>query len=172
MANSDKINVDVSTLKIGQNYFRDYLAKLWHYNGQQGLQKGIIPVSGTNIILLFTTKEKTKDATQYKDYCENGKLVIDGQIKHRTDEKVFDPMTKFYSFYREKKKIKNESVPFTYQGEVRLIREKCIKRPPGDAPSTFFFEIIADKNDDKIAEEIDNILEMQSQKCPKVLKRL
>lgn len=122
--------------------------------------------------MLFTTKEKTKDAIQYEDYYENGELGIDGQKEHRTDDAVLNPLTKFYSFYREKTKNKSESVPFIYQGEARLIRGKCIKRFKGDKPSKFFFEILADKTEDKIIAEIDNILNSSMQEMSEGAQKL
>lgn len=160
MSSNPDINVDVSTLKVGEVYFRKYLAELWHYKGEEGLHKGIVTVDNSNIILLFTTLEKQKNVTQYEDVYKDGILLIDGQEEHKTDFKVMEPNKIFYSFYRRKSKIKNKSVPFTYQGEARIIREKCIIRKKKKDPSKFCFKILADCPDDKIDTEIDKALSL------------
>ncbi len=149
--------INVSSLKIGQTYSRAELAKLWKYDGTKGLERGIVTPRDSNIVILFTTKEKEKDVTQYVDHYEDGQLIIDGQESHMTDKAILNPLAKFYSFYREKKKLNGKSVPFTYQGEVKLIKEKSIIRSKGQAPSKFHFRLADSKANnvkDKIDEEI------------------
>ena len=115
----------------------------------------------SNIVVLFTTEEKDKYSTQYEDKYENGVLKIDGQTAHGTDEAVLDPATKFYSFYRKRKKnTKGESIPFIYQGEAVLIKEDFIIRPKGEEASKFCFKILADFLDAKTDEEIDKALSL------------
>ena len=157
MSSNPNIKIDVSTLKIGEVYFRKDLAELWHYKGEEALHKGIVHPKDSNIIILFTTEEKDKYSTQYEDKYSNGKLKIDGQNAHGTDDVIQNHAVKIYSFYRKKKKdSKNQSVPFVYQGEAVLIKEESIIRPKGDDHSKFCFKILADCSDDKIESVISN----------------
>ena len=139
------LNLDFSSLKAGQNYTRAELAEIWGYDGTKGIERGIVTPKDSNVVILFTTKEKEKDVTQYVDTFEDGQLIIDGQESHMTDKAIMNPSARFYSFYREKKKENGKSVPFTYQGEAKLVKEKSVIRPKGQAP-------------DKINDEINNAL--------------
>ena len=76
MANT---RISFDQLKVGQEYNRTYLAKLWNYDGTEGLSRGIIHPKGSNIIILFTTEEKDKYSTQYQDRYADGILTIEGQ---------------------------------------------------------------------------------------------
>lgn len=127
-------------LKIGHKYTRVQLAEMWGYNGTQGLARGILSAD-EHVVILFTTKHKTKWDTQYEDKVENGFLIIDGQTSHMTDKAILHPDAKIYSFYREQKKIHNVSVPFIYQGRVELDLAKSIIRDKDDKPSRFCFKL-------------------------------
>lgn len=148
------IKIDCSSLIIGKEYTRQHLAKLWGYNGTQGLEKGIIPVANSNTIILFITKDKDKYSTQYTDILSESTLSIEGQERHGTDKHVIDADT-VYIFYRKAKKIKNVSVPFIYKGTAHLT-EYTINT---NGPSKFVFSLNNDIYSDQILseEEVFNI---------------
>jgi hypothetical protein len=151
----------VDQLKVGQEYYRSYLAELWNYDGTKGLEKGIVPAKD-NIIVLFTTEDKDKHSTQYEDKYADGILMIDGQNAHKTDEAVLDPKTKFYSFYRKTKKIKGKDGKAI---EIKKIKEKDEKT--GIKKTKY---ITKDGEELEVEEEPSEIDEETGKKKPKKKK--
>ena len=66
--------VCLDSLVIGQKYERSYLAKLWGYESYHAISRGVVTPIGTNLIILFVTKNKQQSLTQYRD-CIEGDLL-------------------------------------------------------------------------------------------------
>lgn len=130
------MEIDCSKLCIGEKYSRKELANLWGYDGTKGLEKGIVHPKGSQVIVLFVTKEKDKAVVQYTDVLEDNILIMDGQLKHGADKAVREAK-EIYLFYRRSMKCKNQMVPFTYYGKVHLsdVMEETEK------PSRFVFQL-------------------------------
>ena len=140
--------IDTTSLVIGAEYDRNYLAELWHYNGIQGLAKGIISAAEHKVVL-FVTAKKTEDAIQYADKLEGDTLIIDGQRHHATDKAVAEA-EHIYLFYREAAKLKNSPIPFTYMGEV-----VCTHTEAGiGQPHRFIFRVLSKSRANENASEV------------------
>ena len=69
------MDVSFEQLKVGEKYSRPVLTELWGYKGTAAISRGVVTPAGSNIIILFVTKEKQESFPQYNDY-------IDGNIVH------------------------------------------------------------------------------------------
>ena len=127
--------VSFSNIQIGQSYDRPFLANLWGYGGHQAISRGVITPQGTNIIVLFVTKEKQGSMTQYNDFVDGDLLFWEGEEKHGSDNRILNADENdddVHLFYRD-----IHHTPFIYMGKVRLLEsQKQIKNP-----SEFIFRI-------------------------------
>ena len=112
-------SIDGKLLMVGERYTRSELAKIWGYAGWEALAKGIVSAKD-HVVVLFTTEEKSKDATQYQDMLIGDCLHIEGQKEHKTDHTVLEGQT-FYSFFRKSyKETKHGAAIFQYLGRAEL----------------------------------------------------
>jgi putative restriction endonuclease len=129
---------DPKLLRIGALYTRPQLAKLWSYKGYEALSRGVITPTNRPDILLFVTRQKQRQLTQYQDFLNGDNLHWEGEEKHGSDKRIALAHEKgemIHLFYRDV-----HHTPFRYQGPIRL-RKFVEKR---DAPSLFTFEVIHD----------------------------
>ncbi|MFY0678233.1 MAG: hypothetical protein JXR18_13195 [Neptuniibacter sp.] len=131
--------VSFDSLKIGEKYDRPYLSELWGYKGHQAISRGVITPSGTNIIILFVTKEKQAALTQYNDYIDGNHLHWEGEQKHSSDNRIIQAGSisdRIHLFYRD-----IHHTPFKYYGEISLHQYELRTTEP----SKFIFSIGSDE---------------------------
>lgn len=127
--------ITFENLKIGGLYDRTQLSKLWGYNGNEGLQKGVVTPSNSKFIILFVTKEKDKYEKQYTDFIDGRNLHFEGQEKHGTDNRIVDSIKNkddIFLFFRDQPRT-----PFVYYGKVSLTDYRILS----NKPSEFIFAI-------------------------------
>ncbi len=127
--------VCLDSLVIGQKYERSYLAKLWGYESYHAISRGVVTPIGTNLIILFVTKNKQQSLTQYRDCIEGDLLYWEGESKHGSDERIVNAEVsgdRIYLFYRDE-----HHNPFIYYGEVKLVFYELETA----VPSKFIFRI-------------------------------
>jgi len=134
--------VRVETIKIGDEWTREDLAKLWGYKGRQAIDSGIVMPKGDNKIALLITREKWRHSKQFEDVFDGNTLQMDGQPAHRSDYRLINAAehgNEIHLFYRDAYYQKDHSSqPFTYRGKVIL---QSHKKNTGK-PTTFFFKIL------------------------------
>lgn len=141
-------NVNMDLVRIGQQYTAVQLANIWNYKSHHPLVKGIVTPSGTDIIILFVTKEKQSGATQYVDEIKENILYMMGQEKHGSDARLIRNLNenkdKIYLFFRDL-----HHTPFTYYGRCFLINAKEKTNEPSD------FEFLLEYCEGEIGNEMD-----------------
>jgi putative restriction endonuclease len=125
--------LDFSTLVVGNEYDRPYLANLWGYQTYNAISRGVITPRGENHVILFITKEKQVHLTQYEDRIEQDILFWEGEEKHGADNRISSRRDTIHVFFREK-----HHSPFVYQGRAILVgfQLNTVK------PSKFTFRLI------------------------------
>jgi putative restriction endonuclease len=134
-----------SGIKIGSQYDRDYLAEKLGYRTRQAISRGVITPNKKNIIILFVTKEKASDATQYIDYIDGDLLFWEGETSHSNDKRIINSAANndsVHLFYRE---IHHR--PFIYKGTIELVSSEIAN----NKPSSFVFKL---NNIDQTATDI------------------
>ena len=84
------MSVNFENLKIGRQYDRPYLAKVWGYKGFQAISRGVVTPARTDYIILFVTKEKQEALTQYNDYLDDNILHCEGEERHSSDIRIIN----------------------------------------------------------------------------------
>ncbi len=144
------MSVSFESLTIGSDYERPFLADLWGYKGFQAISRGVITPSGTNIIILFVTKEKQATLTQYHDYIDGDLLYWEGEEQHSSDSRILRAGSTgdtIHLFYRDV-----HHTPFTYYGEVFLKDHEVLTTEP----SKFTFTIGSIDQTIDILDEIES----------------
>jgi putative restriction endonuclease len=127
--------VDFSELVVGAEYESPELAQHWGYKSMHAISRGVITPVGTNIIILFVTREKQASLTQYEDHLDGGRLHWEGEEKHGSDDRIIAAAGRgdsIHLFYREV-----HHSPFAYYGVIDLESH----RRQLDKPSEFVFRI-------------------------------
>jgi hypothetical protein len=138
--------LDYSSLVVGHEYDRPYLARLWGYESYNAIAKGVITPKGERSIILFITKEKQEHLTQYDDHIEQDVLFWEGEKKHGSDHRISERRDTVHVFFRDR-----HHSPFTYQGRAVLLGHRL----RGDGPSQFTFQLIDRKvSEASIVEEV------------------
>ena len=113
--------VDMNVLTLNQTYTAKQLASLWGYKSHHALVKGVFHPKGSDILILFVTKERQPGSTQFKNELRGNMIKIEGADKHGTDQLLLanqgQDKDKIYLFYREK-----HTLPFTFLGRVHLVQ--------------------------------------------------
>jgi 5-methylcytosine-specific restriction protein A len=113
------MSVDFSQIEEGQVYSRPALARLWKFKGYQGFGKGVFTPARSKYIVLFVTKLKQKEATQYVDFFRGDVLHWEGEERGRSDDRIIRAKERgdeIKLFYRER-----HHRDFTYFGAVTLL---------------------------------------------------
>lgn len=122
-------------LTVGQAYERKTIASLLGYADFRAIAKGVVTPSGSNLIILFVTKEKQASLTQYRDFIDSGFLFWEGESRHGTDERIgkaAENEDEIVLFFRNR-----HHSPFIYMGQVFLT--EFVNR--FDKPSEFIFSL-------------------------------
>jgi len=129
--------VSFDSLKQGHEYTRHELAKAWGYAGIEAISRGVVTPANDNKIILFVTRRKRAEDTQYRDDLVGSVLLWEGPNDHFAEDRMFDHMEngdEIHVFYREEHRD-----PFTYVGPMTLY---CGQRLTG-CPSRFVFQAVA-----------------------------
>ena len=127
-AGTNAPQISFNNVKLGEQYDRPTLAKLWGYASFEALSRGVVTPKGTPYIILFITKEKQESFTPYADHLDDDILEIEGPKDHGPDDRIINAGTvgdEIHLFYRER-----HHSPFTYYGQIRLIdKERRTTKP-------------------------------------------
>jgi hypothetical protein len=135
-------------IQIGTQYDRPFLAKVWGYESFHALAKGAVTPRATPYVILFITRDKQEFQTQYEDRLENGVLEIEGETNHKADSRIINAQEEgdqIHLFYRDR-----HHMPFTYYGEIHLIRYE----KHSDSPSRFTFRVPSEHPDSTLETEL------------------
>ncbi len=128
--------IKFNNISIGSEWTQNQLASEWGYRDYNAIRRGIVTPSGQNVIVLFVTNKKVKEAVQYVDRLDGDILYMSGQSKHGTDKRLLNNLGGgediIHLFYRDE-----HHTPFIYYGECLLINTKINE----DTPSEFQFLI-------------------------------
>ncbi len=140
--------VNFKSINFGQSYERDFLAKLWGYKSRKAIERGVVTPVGTKYIILFVTKIKREDLTQYNDYIDGSFLFWEGEKGHVADRRIVaarENTDEIHLFYREVQRT-----PFVYFGKVVLL-EHQIKT---NSPSEYVFRITSLNDEMDVFKEV------------------
>lgn len=139
------MSISLDVLKIGENYDRPFLAKLWGYKNYRAISRGIVTPKGENKIIIFITEEKQDCLTQYADHFEpdTNLLYMEGELHHNNDERLINSPhsnDEIYLFHRKK-----HHSDFIYMGRIYLAsyEQYCDKEPSKYVFSTNIFAAMA-----------------------------
>lgn len=102
------------------------------------INNGIFHPREHDSILLFVTRRKTPDRTQYQDELTGDDLYMDGQLEGRTDRLLIEHESEGLEvllFYRESK-LEHPHAGFRYEGKVRYLDHRQTR------PAHFHFKRI------------------------------
>ena len=125
--------LDFSSLIVGSEYDRPYLAKLWGYEAYNAISRGVVTPKGERNIILFITREKQEHLTQYEDHIEQDILFWEGEEKHGSDQRIVTRGDTIRVFFRER-----HHSPFIYEGRAALMAYRLFS----DRPSKFTFHLV------------------------------
>jgi putative restriction endonuclease len=123
--------VDSSLVKMGTEYSRHELARLWGYKSFHALARGVVTPAGDSKIILFVTKHKQESAEQYRNELNGSELKWEGPTDHFAEQRMLDAKhgeDQIHVFYRER-----HHTDFTYLGQAS-VGDTTIRV---DAPSSF-----------------------------------
>jgi hypothetical protein len=127
--------VSFKSIKVGSQWDRPALAKLWGYESFHAIAKGAVTPRNDNKVILFITEEKQTSATQYEDSLTGNVLRIEGENDHRSDRRMIEAEEngdEIHLFHRQR-----HHTPFTYLGRLRLKSYKQFS----PKPSQFVFAL-------------------------------
>jgi hypothetical protein len=129
--------VSFESLKQGSEYTRHELAKAWGYAGIEAISRGVVTPANDNKIVLFVTRRKRAEDTQYRDDLVGSVLLWEGPNDHFAEDRMINHAEngdEIHVFYREEHRDR-----FTYVGPMTLY---CGQRLT-DRPSRFVFQSAA-----------------------------
>lgn len=127
--------VDFQGIRVGKQYSRPELARIWGYSGYQALARGVVTPRNDNKILLFVTEEKQSMLEQYQDHLVGNRLEWEGPTDHFAEERMINAShsgDEIHIFHRER-----HHSDFTYLGRASVIDSKV----DSTKPSRFTFLI-------------------------------
>lgn len=129
--------VSFHSLKLGDEYTRHQLAKLWGYADFQALARGVVTPANDNKVILFVTRRKRPGDTQYCDDMVGSVLLWEGPQAHQSEDRIINHTEggdEIHVFFRDE-----HEDAFTYVGPMSLY---CGQRFT-DRPSRFVFQSAA-----------------------------
>ncbi|MFM5055327.1 HNH endonuclease [Aeromonas veronii] len=131
------MHISFEALTIGAEYERPQLAVLWGYKSHHAISRGVITPAGTQVVILFVTKEKQESFTQYRDYLEADILHWEGEKLHGSDDRIVNSEKngdEVHLFFRER-----HHSSFVYFGRIHLLHHELRT----DRPSHFSFRVVS-----------------------------
>jgi uncharacterized protein DUF3427 len=127
--------ISFAKIKVGSEYSRHELARLWGYKAYQALARGVVTPRSDNKIVLFITEEKQESAEQYKDSLKGSILEWEGPNDHFAEQRMVSAARsgeEIHVFYRDR-----HHTEFRYIGQAKV---KSTTLRIG-TPSSFTFEV-------------------------------
>jgi len=115
-------------LKSGSIYTREALKKLLDTQDAT-INTGIFRPAGSSSVLIFITKNKTSDRTQYEDHLDGDTLHCQGQSAGRTDALLIEHRQRgleLLVFYRESK-YEHPGAGFRFEGRFNYVSHSGTK---------------------------------------------
>ena len=120
--------VSFNSLKPGNEYSRNELARTWGYKSFHAIARGVVTPQADNKILIFITEEKQSSARQYQDKLDGNVLKTEGPDDHFAEERIANATSageEIHIFHR-----KRHHTDFTYLGKATLGKlERRAKAP-------------------------------------------
>lgn len=113
-----KLNRASTLLTEGSLYTREELKRLLTTRDAT-INTGVFHPAGFNSVLIFITKNKTRDRTQYEDRLQGDTLYWQGQTTARTDAMIIEHTQRdleLLVFYREHR-YEHPGAGFRYEGK-------------------------------------------------------
>jgi len=134
------MTISFKSLVAGQEYDRPFLANLWGYQSWHAIGRGIFTPKDQGLMILFVTENKQESLIQYKDRFDGQHLVIEGEIRHGTDQRIANSQQtqdRIFLFHRIK-----HHMSFVYYGEIILTDYQLRTTEP----STFYFDLVEESS--------------------------
>ncbi|SFB02379.1 protein of unknown function [Collimonas sp. OK607] len=122
----------------GSIYTRDDLKRILSTQDAT-INTGVFRPAGFSSVLLFVTKDKTQDRTQYADHLDGETLHWQGQSRGRTDPIIIEHQRRgleLLVFYREQK-YEHDGAGFRYEGCFKYVSHS------GKEPTDFTLRRVA-----------------------------
>lgn len=126
--------IHFSQIRVGGEYDRPTLARMWGYATHHAISRGVITPAGQSLIVLFVTRYKQESLTQYEDHIDLDTLFWEGELAHGTDNRIVSRKDEIHVFYRER-----HHALFIYEGLAKL----NFYRLYSDRPSKFEFILLS-----------------------------
>ncbi len=126
-------------IAVGSKWTRQELAKAWGYRAYQAFARGVFTPKGEKVIILFVSREKPSDFTQYQDGLSGDYLRWEGELGHANDQRIVragQSGEQVHVFYRQEHRD-----PFTYLGQAILRDHRLLS----NQPSQFTFQLETSK---------------------------
>ena len=110
--------VSFESIKIGEVYSRNFLAKTWGYAAYQALARGVVTPKGDSKIILFVTADKQEWIQQYTDKLQGDVLIWEGPNDHFAEGRMLnvkDSGEEIHLFFRAR-----HHTDFTYYGKIEV----------------------------------------------------
>jgi putative restriction endonuclease len=126
--------ISFGNILVGNAYTREELATLWGYAGIEAISRGVVTPKDDNKIVLFVTRNKRPEDTQYRDDLVGSILLWEGPRDHFAESRILDHNSRgdeIHLFYREEHRGS-----FVYRGLFQLYCGQVFS----DHPSRFVFQ--------------------------------
>ncbi len=130
----DAMPISFMDIFVGDAYTREELANLWGYAGIEAISRGVVTPKDDNKIVLFVTRNKRPEDTQYRDDLVGSILLWEGPRDHFAEARILDHVSRgdeIHLFYREEHRG-----AFVYRGLFQLYCGQMFS----DRPSRFVFQ--------------------------------
>lgn len=111
--------VSFSAIKVGAEYSRQQLARIWGYRNYYAIARGVVTPKNDNKIVLFVTQVKQKSSAQYNDKLVGSDLWWEAPRDAFGVERITRPSSRdeIHVFYRER-----HHSNFRYLGRARYLQ--------------------------------------------------
>ena len=129
------MSLDLSLVKVGDEYSRQDLARLWGYKSFHALARGVVTPAGDDKIVLFVTRDKQESAEQYSDSLIGSTLYWEGPTDHFAEQRMVGAThsgDQIHVFYRDR-----HHANFTYLGQASVQTSTLRVNVPSSFTFTF-----------------------------------